>query len=60
MTAYLAQDFRCPRCLFLMERLDINAGRAFFFCKNQACPEYHKLGSYPLQEVHLQPEEMNG
>ena len=62
MTAFLANGFLCPRCTFLMGivGLDDRHTRLFVQCQNKMCTEYKKVGSYPLQEVHLQPEETNG
>ena len=60
MTAYLAQDFLCRACSFSMAALDVRPGRIYVYCQNRMCTEYNKVGSYPLQEVHLQPEEVNG
>ena len=60
MKAYIATDFLCPKCLFSMASVDVTQGRIFVYCENQICIEYGKVGSYPLQEVHLQPEDMNG
>lgn len=60
MKAFLATEFLCSHCLMPLANIGVIHGRVYVYCQNKECAEYQKHGSYPLQEVHLQPEEMNG
>ncbi len=60
MTAYLAQEFLCPHCTFVMGIACVENKRIYVYCQTRTCIGYRKVGSYPISEVHLQPEETNG